>query len=78
VMTVTHNAEPTTTHYAYDSANRLTSIQLPDSSIQVYTWDNRGNLLADGTFTYTYRCNGLSSPENCTILDCVRSQASGA
>jgi len=57
-MTVTHNAHPTTTHYTYDAANRLTSIELPDSSIQVYTWDNRGNLLADGTFTYTYSAAG--------------------
>jgi len=57
-MTVTHNSQPTTTHYAYDSANRLTSIQLPDSSIQGYTWDNRGNLLADGTFIYTYSAAG--------------------
>jgi RHS repeat-associated protein len=44
--------------YTYDPANRLTGIQLPDSSIQVYTWDNRGNLLADGTFTYTYNAAG--------------------
>jgi RHS repeat-associated protein len=58
VLTVTHNAQPTTTHYTYDSANRLTRIQLPDSSIQAYTWDNRGNLLADGTFTYTYNAAG--------------------
>ncbi|MEJ5312525.1 MAG: RHS repeat-associated core domain-containing protein [Anaerolineae bacterium] len=44
--------------YVYDAANRLTRIQLPDSSIQGYTWDNRGNLLADGTFTYTYSAAG--------------------
>jgi len=44
--------------YAYDAANRLTGIQLPDSSIQGYTWGNRGNLLADGTFTYTYSAAG--------------------
>ena len=44
--------------YVYDPANRLTRIQLPDSSIQGYTWDNRGNLLADGTFTYTYSAAG--------------------
>jgi len=57
--------------YAYDAANRLTSIEHPASSFQSYTWDDRGNLTHDGVYTYTYRCNGLSSPENCTILDWV-------
>jgi len=57
-MTVTSNQQPATSFYVYDAANRLTSIQLPDSSIQGYTWDNRGNLLADGTFTYTYSAAG--------------------
>ncbi|MEJ5312469.1 MAG: RHS repeat-associated core domain-containing protein [Anaerolineae bacterium] len=53
--------------YTYDAANRLTSIQLPDSSIQAYTWDNRGNLLADGTFTYTYSAAGrMVRAENLT------------
>jgi hypothetical protein len=27
---------------------------LPDSSVQTYTWDERGNLTHNGTFTYTY------------------------
>ena len=39
-------------NYGYDIANRLTSV---DSV--TYTWDNNGNLLSDGVFTYTYRCN---------------------
>jgi RHS repeat-associated protein len=47
-----------TTFYTYDPANRLTSIQLPDSSIRAYTWDARGNLTHDGTFTYTYNAAG--------------------
>ena len=39
--------------YAYDAANRLTN-----ADGVVHTWDNRGNLLADGTFTYTYNAAG--------------------
>jgi YD repeat-containing protein len=58
--------------YAYDPANRLTSIQLPDSSIQGYTWDHRGNLVSNGAFTYTYSAAGRmvrdvqSPPHNIT------------
>ncbi len=40
---------PLTTNYVYDAANRLTSV---DSV--TYTWDNNGNLLNDGTNTYSY------------------------
>jgi YD repeat-containing protein len=40
---------PIITTYAYDAANRLTSV-----NGQAYTWDNNGNLLSDGTSTYTY------------------------
>jgi YD repeat-containing protein len=40
---------PITTTYGYDAANRLTSV-----GTQAYTWDDNGNLLADGVFTYTY------------------------
>jgi RHS repeat-associated protein len=47
-----------TTFYTYDPANRLTSIQLPDSSVLTYTWGARGNLTHDGTFTYTYNAAG--------------------
>ena len=39
--------------YVYDAANRLTN-----ADGVVHTWDNRGNLLADGTFTYTYSAAG--------------------
>jgi YD repeat-containing protein len=35
--------------YAYDDANRLTSV-----NGVTYTWDNNGNLLNDGINTYTY------------------------
>jgi YD repeat-containing protein len=38
-----------TTTYAYDAANRLTSVDGVG-----YTWDARGNLLSDGAFTYAY------------------------
>jgi RHS repeat-associated protein len=44
-------------NYGYDIANRLTSV---DSV--TYTWDNNGNLLSDGVFTYTYNvANRLTS-----------------
>ncbi len=42
-----------TTLYQYDKANRLTSVD--DVG---YTWDDRGNLVDDGTFTYTYNTAG--------------------
>ena len=38
-----------TTVYTYDIANRLINV-----GGQAYSWDNNGNLLADGVFTYTY------------------------
>ena len=45
------------TNYAYDAANRLTSV-----NGVAYTWDNNGNLLNDGTNTYTYdAANRLTS-----------------
>jgi len=37
------------THYIYDAANRLTSV-----NGQAYTWDNNGNLTNDGSKTYLY------------------------
>lgn len=44
-------------NYAYDIANRLTSVDGVS-----YTWDNNGNLLTDGTSTYTYNyANMLAS-----------------
>jgi|GEM_PF-1856171 len=46
-----------TTNYAYDDANRLTSV-----NGVTHTWDNNGNLLNDGLNTYTYdKANRLSS-----------------
>ncbi len=39
----------TTDTYAYDDANRLTSV-----NGVTYTWDNNGNLLNDGVNAYTY------------------------
>ncbi|MEJ5312591.1 MAG: RHS repeat-associated core domain-containing protein [Anaerolineae bacterium] len=48
--------------YVYDAANRLTN-----ADGVVHTWDNRGNLLADGTFTYTYSAAGrMVRAENLT------------
>lgn len=52
-----------TTTYTYDDANRLTraaerSSALPDASVQTYTWDDRGNLIHDGAFIYTYSAAG--------------------
>jgi len=46
------------TAYTYDAANRLTGVTLPGSGVRTYTWDNRGNLLSDGAFTYTYNAAG--------------------
>ena len=42
--------------YTYDAANRLTSVD----GI-AYTWDERGNLTHDGTFTYTYNAAGRNA-----------------
>jgi hypothetical protein len=39
-----------TTVYTYDLSNRLTN-----AGGQSYTWDNNGNLLADGVLRYTLR-----------------------
>jgi len=47
-----------TTTYTYDDANRLTSIALPGAGVQTYIWDDRGNLIHDGVFTYTYNAAG--------------------
>ncbi|MFZ2098579.1 MAG: polymorphic toxin type 44 domain-containing protein [Anaerolineales bacterium] len=45
------------TTYQYDIANRLAYV-----NAQAYTWDNNGNLLNDGTGTYTYNhANRLAS-----------------
>jgi len=45
------------TTYTYDAANRL-QVTVSPGHLVTYTWDNRGNLLADGTFTYTYSAAG--------------------
>ena len=42
--------------YVYDIANRVTSVDGV-----AYTWDDNGNLLSDGIYTYTYTSNKLSS-----------------
>lgn len=47
-----------TTTYTYDDANRLTSVALPGAGVQTYIWDDRGNLIHDGVFTYTYNAAG--------------------
>jgi YD repeat-containing protein len=81
---LTQDTEFISTAYAYDRANRLTSVdEVP------YAWDNNGNLLSDGTNTYaydsanrlvsvtnattassyTYRCNGLSRDQR-GIIGC--------
>ena len=51
----------TVTTYTYDAANRLvlsSSKGLTAVGDVAYTWDNRGNLTNDGTFTYTYNAAG--------------------
>jgi YD repeat-containing protein len=54
---MTTTAAPQTagvTTYAYDAANRLTSV-----GGQTYTWDNAGRLTNNGRFTYAYSSAGL-------------------
>ncbi|MBN2003463.1 MAG: hypothetical protein JXA21_08920 [Anaerolineae bacterium] len=47
-MTATQGVAGTTvTTYTYNAANRLTKV-----GDVVYSWDARGNLVNDGTFTY--------------------------
>ncbi len=46
---LTQNNNGVVTNYAYDNANRLTSV-----NGVTYTWDNNGNLLSDGVNTYGY------------------------
>ena len=48
-----------TNTYAYDIANRLTSVDGVS-----YTWDNNGNLLSDGTSTYAYNYANMLSGVN--------------
>ena len=49
-------AGATVNSYVYDIANRVTSVDGV-----AYTWDDNGNLLSDGIYTYTYTSNKLSS-----------------
>ncbi|MDY7077504.1 MAG: RHS repeat-associated core domain-containing protein, partial [Chloroflexota bacterium] len=47
----------------YDAANRLTS-----AGDVTYTWDDRGNLVSDGTFTYLYNAAGrMVQAESVTV-----------
>ncbi len=46
---LTQTALTRTTVYTYDAANRLTQV-----NTQTYTYDNNGNLLADGLRAYSY------------------------
>ncbi|MBC7228079.1 MAG: hypothetical protein H5T61_12765 [Thermoflexales bacterium] len=46
-----------TTQYAYDAANRLL-VSITAGQPITYTWDARGNLIGDGTFTYAYNSAG--------------------
>ncbi len=46
---LTQNNNGVVTNYAYDHANRLTSV-----NGVTYSWDNNGNLLSDGVNTYGY------------------------
>ncbi|PKO16677.1 MAG: hypothetical protein CVU39_07585 [Chloroflexi bacterium HGW-Chloroflexi-10] len=49
---LTETTQDATKTYAYDIANRLTSVDGVS-----YTWDNNGNLMNDGTSAYTYDYN---------------------
>ena len=43
-----------TTDYYYDNANRLYQVINWEHGNYDYTWDNNGNLLSDGVYTYSY------------------------
>jgi YD repeat-containing protein len=61
--TATIDEATTVTTYTYDLANRLTSV-----GNVVYDWDDRGNLVSDGTFTYTYNAAGrMVQAESVTV-----------
>ena len=57
------NSLQSTVNYQYDIANRLTDVDNVN-----YTWDANGNLLNDGTSTYTYdpanRMSGVTQGSN--------------
>jgi RHS repeat-associated protein len=53
---LSQTTQSSVTSYLYDNANRLF-----DVNGVTYTWDDNGNLLSDGTNTYTYTSNKLSS-----------------
>ncbi|CAG0926683.1 partial putative deoxyribonuclease RhsB, partial [Thermoflexales bacterium] len=54
---LTQNVQGAVTHYAYDAANRLTSV-----NGAAYTFDANGNQLSDGVRTFTYdTANRLTS-----------------
>ncbi len=43
------------------TSNRLTSVQLPGPVTKSYTHDANGNVLSDGTYSYTYSARGRMS-----------------
>jgi YD repeat-containing protein len=43
-----------TTDYAYDAADRLTSVDPPSASPITYTWDDNGNLTARGSDSFVW------------------------
>ncbi len=59
--------ESTVTTYTYDSANRLL-VSGSAGRLVSYTWDERGNLVSDGTFTYAYDAAGrMVQAESVTV-----------
>ncbi|MCP4525568.1 MAG: RHS repeat-associated core domain-containing protein [Aestuariibacter sp.] len=59
--------ESTVTTYTYDSANRLL-VSGSAGRLVSYTWDERGNLVSDSTFTYTYNAAGrMVQAESLTV-----------
>jgi len=54
LTTTTSFSGTAVTTYTYDAANRLTAVD----GVPSQAWDARGNLVSNGTFTYTYNAAG--------------------
>src|SRR5690606_25661760 len=60
-----------TTTYAYDDADRLTSVTKPGPTVVSYTWNDNGDLTARGSdsFTWDYEDRMTSATVNSVTTD---------